>query len=99
MAIYQLTVDVHYSHPTGINDDSRYRIYVDQELMAERSWNWLTNVLVQENLIVELNPGAHTVSLVEANKDITQGRFNLKDLTVNGTNTDNSQGLVISFNT
>lgn len=98
MSTYHLTVDVHYSHPTGIIDDSRYRIYVDNEMLTERSWNWLTNVLIRENLVVQLEPGTHTVSLIESNSHITQGRFNLKDLTIDGKLVDTPQGLSISFN-
>lgn len=37
-----------------------YRLYVNDELFAERTWRW-TDCALEENLQIEANPGEYTI--------------------------------------
>ena len=43
-----------------------YRVYVDDELFAERTWNWI-DVHLEEMLQIEAEPGEYTISYELAN--------------------------------
>jgi len=43
-----------------------YRVYVDDELFAERTWIW-TDVHLEEMLQIEAEPGEYTISYELAN--------------------------------
>lgn len=59
-----------------------YRIYVDETLLTERSYLWRnTEQFVQENMLLNLEPGVHTFRLEPVNPQFTG--FYTKNLTVN----------------
>jgi len=45
-----------------ITPEPRYRVYVDQELFAERRWIWPDQYL-EENIWLRANPGCYTVRI------------------------------------
>lgn len=61
MALVQIAVDVYCD--SGV-DPSAYRVYVDNDLLTERSWIWPSyEIFIRENIIVDVDPGPHTVRL------------------------------------
>jgi hypothetical protein len=59
-----------------------YRVYVDDELLTERSWVWPAyEVYVKEHIEVDVEPGAHRLYVRECNCDAV---FEVKNIVVNG---------------
>jgi hypothetical protein len=50
-----LTVEVHFEKPTGFQYDTIYRIYVNEELLVERSWIWDSQTFLKENICINVN--------------------------------------------
>jgi hypothetical protein len=79
MSEYTLTVDV-YAHWGDVSP--RYRVYVDNDLLTERDFVWPGHeVYVRENIIVNLEPGAHSLRVEQVN---TGGTIQTKNITLNG---------------
>lgn len=56
----RVTVDVHCTEKA--EDTGRYRLFVDQELVAERNFIWdHTSKYIREQMVLNLNPGAHDI--------------------------------------
>lgn len=75
----QITVDVYakWSEKTPA-----YRVYVDNDLLTERDFIWSSHSnFIRENILVNLEPGTHTVTVEHIN---TNGIINTKNITVNG---------------
>lgn len=51
---------------TWVGNPPIYRVYVDDELFAERTWNW-TDAYLEEMLQIEAEPGEYTISYELAN--------------------------------
>ena len=88
MSETMITVQVHALQPRWIDlEKPKYRIYVNDDLMTERTWVWDLQTYVEETLWAELANGiSHTVRLeiIKSNPfDLAQ--FGLQNLTVNGT--------------
>ena len=48
-----LTVDVHFEKPTTLpHHDIIYRIYINEELLIERSWIWDYQTFLKENICI-----------------------------------------------
>jgi hypothetical protein len=61
MALVQVAVDVYCD--SGV-DPSAYRVYVDNDLLTERSWIWPSyETFIREHIVVDVDPGTHTVRL------------------------------------
>jgi len=51
-----LTVEVHFEKPTVfLQYDTIYRIYVNEELLVERSWIWDSQTFLKENICINVN--------------------------------------------
>lgn len=88
MALMSLTIDVYCDRGEG---DPSYRVYVDDELLTERSWTWPGyEVLVREHVAVDVEPGAHRLWITECNCDPV---FHAKNMTVNGVPFPHSSGV------
>jgi hypothetical protein len=59
----QITVEVHCLQPRWVADEkSKYRIYIDDELLTERTWIWDQNTYIKEHINAEITPiDTHTV--------------------------------------
>jgi len=58
-----------------------YRIYVDNDLLTERTYIWRNDEqYVKEHVLVELEPGVHTLEIIPVNPDIS--RFKIHDLKI-----------------
>lgn len=72
----RVTVDVHCVEK--LEDSASYRLFVDQELVAERNFIWDHNSkYIREQMTLNLDPGTHPVRIEEI-----AGRFTAKNLTV-----------------
>lgn len=91
MSNYKVNVEVHGSRPSWVFEESNkqyqnsgYRIYLNQELMVERSWIWDNNTFIKEELIVDVIPGTIcNLRLEPVVKNVAQAKFSLKNLTSN----------------
>lgn len=86
MSETRITVQVHALQPRWIDHEKpKYRIYVNDDLMTERTWGWDQQTYIEETLWAELASGiSHTVrlELIKSNPfDLAQ--FGLQNLTVN----------------
>ncbi len=101
-AATNITVEVHCQQPPwAINHwedqyrDSRYRIYVDNDLITERTWIWDNSTLIQENLWVNVDQTAtHTLKLESVTYIPEQAKFSLGLLSANNNNL-----VIVSTNT
>ena len=76
----KLEVDV-YSHWS--NDPPIYRIYVDDEMLVERTFAWPSyQNYIKEHMYCDLGTGVHTLRLENLNAD---SRFNLEHFTIDQT--------------
>jgi len=80
MTLLALSVDVHCN--STAEGAPVYRVYVDSDLLTERTWRWPAySVYVQENIEVDLEPGTHQLTVQEC---VTQGCISTQNFTVNG---------------
>ena len=79
MALTKITVDIY--NESG-NSSAVYRIYVDQELLTERTWIWPgREMFVREHIEVDLIPGGHLLEIEQTQGD---ARLVPRRFTVNG---------------
>lgn len=80
MTLRVLCVDVHCN--STVAGTPVYRVYVDSDLLTERTWCWPAySVYVRENIEVDLEPGEHQLTVEEC---VTQGCIVVKNFTVDG---------------
>jgi hypothetical protein len=76
----ELSIDVHCLYA---GQGPRYRVYVDQDLLTERTFIWPSGKqYIQEHLVVHLQPGQHTVRIENVDPDL--GIITTKNLTLDG---------------
>jgi hypothetical protein len=76
----QITVDVICS--TTQHGDPVYRVYVDSDLLTERTWIWPAyEIYIRENLEVDIEPGIHEVRIESCGAETS---FITQNLCVNG---------------
>jgi hypothetical protein len=64
----------------------RYRVYVDNDLLTERDFIWPGHeVFIRENIVVDLEPGAHKLRIEQAGPG---GRIQIKNVRVDGVPSD-----------
>lgn len=77
--IHNITVDVYASWSDVA---PVYRIYVDSDLLTERTFPWPGHeAYVQENVIVDLDPGTHSLRVEQINR---HGTLSTKNVTLDG---------------
>lgn len=73
--------------------DPAYRVYVDGDLMVERTYIWDNNHQhVRELLEVELEPGAHVLNVEPIINHDTLAHFRTTNFTINGIPSDLNNG-------
>lgn len=87
MSEVSLRVQVHCLQPNWIeHENSRYRLYVNDDLITERTWIWNMNTYVEESLLVDVPENiSHTIRLetiLDNPRSLTQ--FGLQNFHVNG---------------
>ena len=83
-----ISVEFHCLQPRWVQtENSKYQIYIDDELMAERDWIWDQSIYVNEHMIADISPGvSHTVrvDVIKSKREyLTQ--LGLNNLIVNNT--------------
>jgi len=80
MSTVSVRIDVYCTRAEG---NPAYRLYVDGDLLTERTWTWPAyEVFVRENIEVNVEPGDHKLDLVDCSNNNV---FYIKNVTVNGT--------------
>ena len=55
MNAVNLTVEVHCLKPSWVNyENNKYRLYVNDDLLTERTWIWELNTLINENIWIDV---------------------------------------------
>ena len=83
----KITVQVHPLQPRWIYiEQPKYRLYVNDDLITERTWIWDIDTFIEENLQVEVPLGInHTIRLDLIKSDPTHlSQFGLQNLKING---------------
>ena len=101
MNAVNLTVEVHCLKPSWVNyENNKYRIYVNDDLLTERTWIWELNTLINENIWVIIPAtSANTVRLEQIIQDKSVAQFALRNIRVIDTPFTSEQinDLTISF--
>lgn len=82
-----ITVEVHCVQPRWVDkENSHYRIYLNDELMTERTWIWDQDTYIQENILANIEANINHVVRVEVVKTIHGAltQLALQNLFVNG---------------
>lgn len=87
-----LTVDVHCNRPTWVfhsafrNDrDTNYRLYINTDLITERSWIWESNHYISETIyITRPESGSLRIILEPVLKQPQSAFFSLKNIKIDG---------------
>lgn len=87
MSEVNLKVQVHCLQPGWIeHENSRYRLYVNDDLITERTWIWNMDTYIEEELLVDVpEQVSHIIRLetiLDNPRSLTQ--FGLQNLYVNG---------------
>ena len=87
MSEVSLRVQVHCLQPNWVEqENSRYRLYVNDDLITERTWIWPINTFIEEDLLVDVTEReSHIVrieTILDNPRSVTQ--FGLQNFYVNG---------------
>jgi hypothetical protein len=87
MSEVSLQVQIHCLQPNWVGqENSRYRLYVNDDLITERTWIWSINTFIEEELLVDVTEHeSHIVRLetiLDDPRSLTQ--FGLQNFYVNG---------------
>ena len=60
-----LSVEVHCLQPRWVEqENSKYRLYIDDELLTERNWIWNQSTYIVEHMVVDLEQNSsHTIKV------------------------------------
>jgi hypothetical protein len=102
MSQVNLKVQVHCLRPSWVDfENNKYRLYVDNDMITERSWIWNTKTLLDENIWVELELDTeHLIKIVPVLDPINSFvKFTLKNLRINNNlyYNENEEQLELSF--
>jgi hypothetical protein len=102
MSQVNLKVQVHCLRPSWVDfENNKYRLYVDNDMITERSWIWNTKTLLDENIWVKLELDTeHSIKIVPVLDPINSFvKFTLKNLRINNNlyYTENEEQLELSF--
>ena len=79
MTFTEIKVDVYC---TLNEEDSAYRVYINQEMMTERTIRWpIAKYYVEENIVASLPSGNYTVTVEYARN---RGTYEAKNLRIDG---------------
>lgn len=100
----QLSFDIYASIPSWIEqlsetqrDESRYRVYVDDELITERTWMWGNSAYLKEIIWVDIEAGQHYLKIEPVIKNPAQARFSIDNFSTNRIVESSKEDLGISF--
>lgn len=80
MTAINLTVEVHCIDPIEQNN---YRLYINDDLLTERTWIWDSKTLINENIWIDVPNNSTNIARIEI---ISQGtataQFSLRNLQI-----------------
>jgi len=102
MSQVNLKVQVHVLKPSWVNfEKNKYRLYVNEDMLTERSWIWDIKTFIDENIWVELESNKeHRIKIVSILDPINSlAKFALKNLRINENlyQSENQEQLELSF--
>lgn len=101
MAAVNILIDIHCSRPNWALEYHNanvlhpiYRIYINNDLITERSWLWADENLIREDIWAELDTSAvHKIKLQPILKLAGMAKFKVDNLVV-----DNKPAVIQDFN-
>lgn len=87
MSQVNLKVQIHCLQPLWVATEKNiYRLYVNNDLLTERSWIWDTNTVINEDIWVNLNSTTtHSIKVEPILNPIrSMAKFTIQNLQVNG---------------
>jgi hypothetical protein len=82
-----IIIQVHALQPRWIDyEQPKYRVYVNDDLITERTWSWDLNTFIEENMCVDVPSGvSHTIRLeLIKTRPMDLAQFGLQNLKING---------------
>jgi hypothetical protein len=87
MSETSITVEVHALQPRWIYiEQPKYRLYVNNDLITERTWIWDLNTFIGESMYVDVpSRVSHTIRLeLIKTRSMDLAQFELQNLKING---------------
>lgn len=87
MSQVSLRVEVHALQPNWIEyENNKYRIFVNDDLITERTWIWNMNTFVEEEILVDVQEKISHIIRLETILDNprSMAQFGLQNFYVNG---------------
>jgi hypothetical protein len=82
MSLHELTMEIHAHWG---DKPPAYRIYVNDDLLTERTFNYPGNTTyIREHIVVDLAPGSHFIQLIQLDTDNTTATITEKNIFHNG---------------
>ena len=90
MSVHQLDIDILCDIPSWVEHhrdvefrDTKYRIYVDDDLLTERDWDLGNNLYVKERMWIHSNSDQqHVFRLIPVIKSKTQAKFTIRNFMI-----------------
>lgn len=87
MNTVNIKVQVHCLQPYWVATEKNiYRLYINNDLLTERSWIWDTNTVINEDIWVNLSTNTTNLIKIEPilNPVRSTAKFIMKNLQING---------------
>jgi len=102
MSQVNLKVQVYCLKPKWVNfEKNKYRLYVNEDMLTERSWIWDIKTFIDENIWVELEANKlHRIKIVPILDPMNSfAKFAIKNLRINGNlyQSEDQEQLELSF--
>ena len=81
-----ITVQIHALQPNWIEHEKpKYRLYINDDLITERTWIWDMQTYIEEDLRVEVSQGVNHTIRLDLIKDnpMHLAQFGLQNLRIN----------------
>jgi hypothetical protein len=53
-------------------ENQSYRLYIDDNLITERTWIWPYHFRIKEHVYIDIEPGEHTIRVEPVDKKFTK---------------------------
>lgn len=96
----EISIEVHCDSPQWADkENSYYRLYIDNELLTERTWIWNCRTYIKENVVVNIEHAQqHKIRLETVyNQPQASAKFRLDNLLVNHIPFASNEPDLISF--
>lgn len=81
-----IKVQIHCLKPSWVDyEKNKYRLYINDDMLTERSWIWSINTVIDEDIWVSLAPNTVNLIRLESILDPVESiaKFSLMNLRVN----------------